>query len=440
MFSEHLTFFSTRKASEWDLPVFADRFGNRQTFEKALYWCLEYIANSKDWSGDKGDKARKWLMTPSLKGRYWFAKVTKERLQAKNLIAYEKRGDVGEHIFEADVVPELIRRRGQDETSYSGELEPSDNGLYTDVSQEGSIEPSIIPSNDVSGGTYEVTPEHSLHSYLLQRKDDNGYGEKASVHFQDDEANNSPSEAASAWRKRKLTAERVDGEEECDGDNPAKRINDEKARASLLYRHLKKKNRVIQDRTRRQRRSTTILPEIHQPVGNSDDEESSDTSYSPSSSHSADSTDSIEKSYERIEWLVGLGSEESVLSEVSKHWVVDDVSVSEMLMEYRQDCIEKARAANLENSAEILALNHVFLFEDDKESNLREMFDGELWVAVVDDIEKQFVSYRLSDDDILRCHAMSEAASHTFEDCKLLLRKWQQQAGDDTLTEFFENV
>ncbi|RUS30148.1 hypothetical protein BC938DRAFT_479797 [Jimgerdemannia flammicorona] len=74
-----------------------------------------------------------------------------------------------------------------------------------------------------------------------------------------------------------------------------------------------------------------------------------------------------------------------------------------------------------------------------KKNNLQEMFDRELWMAVVDDIEKQFVPYRLSDDDILQCHAVSETASHTSEDCKPLLRKWQQ-AGENTLTEFFESV
>ncbi|RUP52157.1 hypothetical protein BC936DRAFT_139436 [Jimgerdemannia flammicorona] len=45
---------------------------------------------------------------------------------------------------------ELIRKRGREEASYSGDLEPSDGSLYTDVSQEGSIKPGIIPSNDVS--------------------------------------------------------------------------------------------------------------------------------------------------------------------------------------------------------------------------------------------------------------------------------------------------
>jgi len=53
---------------------------------------------------------------------------------------------------------------------------------------------------------------------------------------------------------------------------------------------------------------------------------------------------------------------------------------------------------------EISALNHIILFED---GNLREMFDGGLWMKVVNSIEKQFVLYQLSNDDILRCHMMS---------------------------------
>lgn len=52
------------------------------------------------------------------------------------------------------------------------------------------------------------------------------------------------------------------------------------------------------------------------------------------------------------------------------------------------------------------ALNHIFLFEE--ETSLREMLDGELWKAAVDDIKRQFVSYQLSDSDVLRCHAMSK--------------------------------
>src|SRR4051794_34621009 len=63
MFSEYLKFFSTKKASEWDLSAFADHFDDRQTFEKVLYWCLDYISNSDDWNGEKGDKARSLLKT-----------------------------------------------------------------------------------------------------------------------------------------------------------------------------------------------------------------------------------------------------------------------------------------------------------------------------------------------------------------------------------------
>ncbi|RUS30147.1 hypothetical protein BC938DRAFT_479796 [Jimgerdemannia flammicorona] len=132
--------------------------------------------------------------------------------------------------------------------------------------------------------------------------------------------------------------------EEYGGDNPTKRIDDDCGIG---------KAQVILGRTRQQR-SVTIL---YQPTGNSDNEETSDSSYR-SSTHSSDSEDSVEQSCEGIEWMVGIGSEESALPEGSKHpiiqWVVDDVSVSAMLMEYRQGCIEKARAANLENAAEIL--------------------------------------------------------------------------------------
>ncbi|RUP45547.1 hypothetical protein BC936DRAFT_148032 [Jimgerdemannia flammicorona] len=156
--------------------------------------------------------------------------------------------------------------------------------------------------------------------------------------------------------------------EEYGGDNPTKRIDDDCGIG---------KAQVILGRTRQQR-SVTIL---HQPTGNSDNEETSDSSYR-SSTHSSDSEDSVEQSCEGIEWMVGIGSEESALPEGSKQ---------------------------------------------------------ELWMAVVDDIEKQIVPYRLSDDDILQCHAVSETASHTSEDCKPLLRKWQQ-AGENTLTEFFESV
>ncbi|RUP51996.1 hypothetical protein BC936DRAFT_143762 [Jimgerdemannia flammicorona] len=71
-------------------------------------------------------------------------------------------------------------------------------------------------------------------------------------------------------------------------------------------------------------------------------------------------------------------------------------------------CVQKARDGKLLNPAEILALNHIFLFDEDVEDGLRDMFDGELWLAAVSDIKKQFASYHLSDNDILRCHAMSE--------------------------------
>lgn len=59
------------------------------------------------------------LQSTSLSNTYWSAKDTMvtKRLRTKSLTAYERRGDVGEKIFEMDVVPELIGKRGRDEVN-----------------------------------------------------------------------------------------------------------------------------------------------------------------------------------------------------------------------------------------------------------------------------------------------------------------------------------
>ncbi|KAG9303154.1 hypothetical protein G9A89_000645 [Geosiphon pyriformis] len=77
---------------------------------------------------------------------------------------------------------------------------------------------------------------------------------------------------------------------------------------------------------------------------------------------------------------------------------------------------------NLEQFMELKNSKEFYDAVNNKENNFQEMFDKKLWIAVINDIEKQF------------------AANYTFEDCKLLLRKWQQQMDNTILIEFFESI
>ncbi|CAG8485652.1 1505_t:CDS:10 [Paraglomus occultum] len=201
-------------------------------------------------------------------------------------------------------------------------------------------------------------------------------------------------------------------------------------------------------------RSTQISSEKRLRFEDSSDEDatvkssSSDFSYHPENdSDNSDDTDSVvsdqnepKKPKDRLEWLVGLGDEEWVLDKDAHQWVVGDANVTMMLMKYRQSSVQKAYTNNIETAAEILSLNHIFLFED--ETGIWKRLAGESWKTIFNSIKTEFVTSQLSDYDLLRCHTMSNTASGTFADCKLLLRKWQQQVvvNEDIVLELFESI
>ncbi|CAJ0907449.1 1045_t:CDS:2, partial [Entrophospora sp. SA101] len=159
-------------------------------------------------------------------------------------------------------------------------------------------------------------------------------------------------------------------------------------------------------------------------------------------SDSDDSYVRTRKKY-RNEWFVGLGNKECILDENANNWMVDDINISLILMNYRQSCIQKAEDDKMTNTSEVLSLNHIFLFEEDSKVGIRRVLDGNLIKKIFDEINAAFVQ-QLSDDDVLKCNKMVRTAAGTYKSCKTLLWEWQNKLNingeQDFILEFFESM
>ncbi|CAG8621236.1 1528_t:CDS:2, partial [Acaulospora colombiana] len=171
-----------------------------------------------------------------------------------------------------------------------------------------------------------------------------------------------------------------------------------------------------------------------------------DESYHPSSDES--SSDSYmefkkEKPEYIYEWFTGQGIKESNLSDGAKKWIINTFDVSNLLLEYRNMSVQKASDHKIEEVAEILSLNHIFLFEENASAGIQEMIDPQSLKIIFENIKNEFTPYQLSDNDILRCYKMAKTANQNFRNCKQLLRRWQKQVEDDQedlILEVFESM
>ncbi|CAI2190111.1 20561_t:CDS:10 [Funneliformis geosporum] len=95
------------------------------------------------------------------------------------------------------------------------------------------------------------------------------------------------------------------------------------------------------------------------------------------------------KSY-YVNYFVGPGEIEWNLEEDSIRWIVNQVDISVICMEYRDSVIQKCYSMEILNADEELALNHIFLLQEENQQGLREHFDDELWQNIFSEIYAQY--------------------------------------------------
>ncbi|CAG8855503.1 8696_t:CDS:2, partial [Gigaspora margarita] len=136
----------------------------------------------------------------------------------------------------------------------------------------------------------------------------------------------------------------------------------------------------------------------------------SDKSYHPSSDEPYD--DTFIEIKKRInytyDWFTGPGIKKSSLSEGAKKWVIDTLDVLSLLLEYRDMSVQRASENKIEEVAEILSLNHIFLFEQNVTNGISSMIEPESLNIIFDTIKNEFAPYHLSNDDVLRCYKIGK--------------------------------
>ncbi|CAG8634193.1 6143_t:CDS:2, partial [Funneliformis caledonium] len=110
---------------------------------------------------------------------------------------------------------------------------------------------------------------------------------------------------------------------------------------------------------------------------------------------------------------------------------------------YHNISVQKASENNIREAAEILSLNHIFLFEEHTLTGIQKTIEPESLKIIFENIRNEFIPYQLSDNDIVRYYTIVKTANQNFQNCKPLLRKWQKQVEDDQedlILEVFESI
>ncbi|CAG8564665.1 4239_t:CDS:10, partial [Diversispora eburnea] len=90
----------------------------------------------------------------------------------------------------------------------------------------------------------------------------------------------------------------------------------------------------------------------------------------------------------RLSYFTGPGVLEWHLNEHSIRWIVSDVDISEICLEYRAEVIKKCEpmAVILDASEEL----HIFVFQEESPCGLCEYFDDELWEDIFNEFQKLY--------------------------------------------------
>ncbi|CAG8656398.1 3598_t:CDS:10, partial [Ambispora gerdemannii] len=113
----------------------------------------------------------------------------------------------------------------------------------------------------------------------------------------------------------------------------------------------------------------------------------SDQTYNPSSD-SEGSTKAKRSFY--LDYFIGPGEIDWELKEDSTVWVIGEVDISKICMEYRTSVIQKCKSKKILSTDEELALSHIFLFQEENPQELHEYFDDESWQCVFSEIRTQY--------------------------------------------------
>ncbi|RUS29057.1 hypothetical protein BC938DRAFT_481112 [Jimgerdemannia flammicorona] len=138
-----------------------------------------------------------------------------------------------------------------------------------------------------------------------------------------------------------------------------------------------------------------------------------DSTYAPPSSvNSLSSDDSpLAKKSFYIDYFVGPGELVWELKQDSVRWIVGEVDISVICMEFRSAAIQKCELVGFDVSAdEELALSYIFLFQEENPEGLREQFDDELWSGLFAEIRTQYPYLTIPDGVFEICERVARVA------------------------------
>ncbi|CAG8464075.1 13919_t:CDS:10 [Gigaspora rosea] len=116
--------------------------------------------------------------------------------------------------------------------------------------------------------------------------------------------------------------------------------------------------------------------------------ESSDQTYNPSSDSEYSIKTKAKGSY-YLDYFIGPGEIDWELKEDSIMWVIGE-DISKICMKYRDNVIQKCISKEILSINEELALNYIFLFQEENPQGLYEYFDDELWKCAFSEIRTQY--------------------------------------------------
>ncbi|CAG8834481.1 19900_t:CDS:2, partial [Gigaspora margarita] len=168
---------------------------------------------------------------------------------------------------------------------------------------------------------------------------------------------------------------------------------------------------------------------------------------SPSSTISEECTIAGKRTY-LLSYFTGPGVPEWNLNEDSVRWIVNDVDISEICLEYREEVVKKCEPMTVTLDAfEELALSHVFIFHEESPYGLCEYFDSELWEDLFVEFQKTYPYSSIPDNiydlytSIIRISCEKQNCRERQEVAKRHLKNYGDTNEEEKiLVEIFKNL
>ncbi|KAI7859192.1 hypothetical protein BDC45DRAFT_531094 [Circinella umbellata] len=127
-----------------------------------------------------------------------------------------------------------------------------------------------------------------------------------------------------------------------------------------------------------------------------------------------------------------------ILEDGIEKWQVNEVDISEALLEYRKLSIEKCESTMLDTHQEELSINGIFLFDDvsrvHSDSSLEYGFDNDTWRVIIAQLKTKYPVVELPEKTESIISKFAKAGKKNYNECSLITKELSDDEDEITAT------